>query len=322
MVAKIESVSAKSVLVLKLLRYGGLVAVAGVSLTVGVSAGLAQTALSSTSLDSNGDSVVFDTGSATVGATGTAVGDSSTASGDNSAALGASSTASGNNSSALGANSTASGDSSSAVGASSTASGNNSSALGANSTASGNNSSALGANSTARGTNSVAVGAGASALGNNSTAIGANAFVAVSGNNSVALGQGSIAARPNTVSVGAPGQERQITNVAAGIAPTDAANVGQLNALQNQITGNLSEARRGIAATSALAYVPTPSGPGRTTFAAQRKSFSGRTRPRRCIGAPLWDGNSPLFQRRLWQWRRHPAHRSRRHGSGVVTTRP
>jgi autotransporter adhesin len=247
MVAKIESVSAKSVLALKLMRYGGLVAVAGVSLAVGVSAGLAQTALSSTSLDSNGDSVVFDTGSATVGATGTAVGDSSTASGDNSSALGASSTASGNNSSALGANSTASG----------------------------NNSSALGANSTARGTNSVAVGAGASALGNNSTAIGANAFVAVSGNNSVALGQGSIATRPNTVSVGAPGQERQITNVAAGVAPTDAANVGQLNALQNQITGNLSEARRGIAATSALAYVPTPSGPGRTTFALNGSYFQG-----------------------------------------------
>src|ERR1700730_9965407 len=247
MVAKIESVSAKSVLALKLMRYGGLVAVAGVSLAVGVSAGLAQTALSSTSLDSNGDSVVFDTGSATVGATGTAVGDSSTASGDNSSALGASSTASGNNSSALGANSTASG----------------------------NNSSALGANSTARGTNSVAVGAGASALGNNSPAIGANAFVAVSGNNSVALGQGSIATRPNTVSVGAAGQDRQITNVAAGVAPTDAANVGQLSALQNQITGNLSEARRGIAATSALAYVPTPSGPGRTTFALNGSYFQG-----------------------------------------------
>src|SRR3984893_18114698 len=242
MASKIESVSAKSVLALKLMRYGGLVAVAGVSLAVGVSAGLAQTALSSTSLDSNGDSVVFDTGSATVGATGTAVGDNSTDSGDNS----------------------------SAFGASSTASGNNSSALGANSTASGNNSSALGANSTARGTNSVAVGAGASALGNNSTAIGANAFVAVSGNNSVALGQGSIATRPNTVSVGAPGQERQITNVAACVA---AANVGQLNALQNQLTGNLSEARRGIAATSALAYVPTPSGPGRTTFALNGSYF-------------------------------------------------
>jgi trimeric autotransporter adhesin len=98
---------------------------------------------------------------------------------------------------------------------------------------------------------------------------------AASGNNSVALGQGSIATRANTVSVGAPGQERQITNVAAGVAPTDAANVSQLNALQSQITGNLSEARRGIAATSALAYVPTPSGPGRTTFALSGSYFQG-----------------------------------------------
>jgi autotransporter adhesin len=245
MASKIESASAKSVLVLKLLRYGGLIAVAGLSLAVGVSAGLAQTALSSTSLDSNGDSVVFDTGSATVGATGTAVGDNSTASGDNSSVLGATSTASGNNSSALGANSTASGDSSSA----------------------------FGANSTASGRNSVAVGMGASAFGANSTAIGTNAFVAASGFNSVALGQGSIATRPNTVSVGAPGQERQITNVAAGVAPTDAANVGQLNALQSQVTGNLTEARRGIAAASALAYVPTPSGPGRTTFALNGSYF-------------------------------------------------
>jgi autotransporter adhesin len=210
-----------------------LVAAAAGSLAISVSSGHAQTGLSSTSLDSNGDSVVFDTGSATVGATGTAIGDNSAATGDNS------------------------------------------SAFGANSMATGDNSSAIGANSTARGRNSTAIGAGSSALANNSTAIGANAFVAASGTNSVALGQGSIATRPNTVSVGAPGQERQLTNVAAGVAPTDAANVGQLNALQTQITSNQSEARRGIVAASALAYVPTPSGPGRTTFALNGAYFQG-----------------------------------------------
>ncbi|HEX2352549.1 MAG TPA: hypothetical protein VHJ16_07200, partial [Xanthobacteraceae bacterium] len=41
--------------------------------------------------------------------------------------------------------------------------------------------------------------------------------------NSVAVGQGSVASAPNTVSVGAPGGERRITNVAPGVAPSDAA---------------------------------------------------------------------------------------------------
>ena len=52
------------------------------------------------------------------------------------------------------------------------------------------------------------------------------------GANSVALGTGSIADRANTVSIGMPGSERQITNVAAGTADTDAATVGQLKAIQ------------------------------------------------------------------------------------------
>lgn len=50
-----------------------------------------------------------------------------------------------------------------------------------------------------------------------------------SGKNSVAVGQGSVADRDNSFSVGAAGNERQMTNVAAGTAPTDAVNVKQLN---------------------------------------------------------------------------------------------
>ena len=67
----------------------------------------------------------------------------------------------------------------------------------------------------------------ASATGTNSTAVGAGS--SASGDNSVALGAGSVASAPNTVSVGSPGHERTITNVAAGVSPTDAANVGQVN---------------------------------------------------------------------------------------------
>ncbi|MFA8232924.1 hemagglutinin, partial [Salmonella enterica subsp. enterica serovar Enteritidis] len=65
------------------------------------------------------------------------------------------------------------------------------------------------------------------ASGASSTAIGqgANATAA----NAVALGQGSVADRANTVSVGSEGNERQVTNVAAGTTATDAVNKGQLD---------------------------------------------------------------------------------------------
>jgi len=42
------------------------------------------------------------------------------------------------------------------------------------------------------------------------------------------LGQGSVANQANTVSVGSAGNERRVTNVAAGTGATDAANVGQV----------------------------------------------------------------------------------------------
>ncbi|MET0013680.1 MAG: YadA-like family protein [Sedimenticola sp.] len=50
-------------------------------------------------------------------------------------------------------------------------------------------------------------------------------------NNSVALGEGSVASEDNTVSVGSTTQQRRITNLADGVADSDAATVGQLNAL-------------------------------------------------------------------------------------------
>ena len=56
-----------------------------------------------------------------------------------------------------------------------------------------------------------------------------------SGNNSVALGAGSVADRDNTVSVGSEGNERQITNVAAGTQRTDAANWGQVQDAVNGV---------------------------------------------------------------------------------------
>jgi autotransporter adhesin len=66
----------------------------------------------------------------------------------------------------------------------------------------------------------------ATATGANATAIGGNAQA--SAGNSVALGANSVADRANSVSVGAAGSERQITNVQAGTADSDAVNVAQL----------------------------------------------------------------------------------------------
>ena len=76
--------------------------------------------------------------------------------------------------------------------------------------------------------------ADSSATGADSVAIGGAALS--SGKNSVALGSNSVADRDNSVSVGAVGSERQVTNVAAGTAATDAANVGQLNAVSSSVS--------------------------------------------------------------------------------------
>ncbi|WP_158953373.1 YadA-like family protein [Paraburkholderia acidisoli] len=129
----------------------------------------------------------------------------------------------------------------------------------------------------ATGAASLAVGGGAIASGNASTAIGDQAQA--TGANAVAIGANSVASRDNSVSVGTVGGERQITNVAAGTAPTDAVNLGQLNGVANGLNGRIDDidrsARRGIAASSALNIV-TPYLPGRTTMNAGVAAYRGQ----------------------------------------------
>jgi autotransporter adhesin len=84
-----------------------------------------------------------------------------------------------------------------------------------------------GPDSSATGSDSVAIGPAAKSGGKDSVAMGNGADA--SADNSVAIGAGSVADRADTVSVGSKGSERQITNVAAGTADTDAVNVGQLD---------------------------------------------------------------------------------------------
>ena len=148
------------------------------------------------------------------------------------------SVASGTDSIAVGPAAQASGTSSLAMGDGANASASNASAIGSNAAASGENATAVGTGASATGGSSVALGDGAAATGERSSAIGAGASAEAA--NSVALGAGSVADRDNSVSVGSAGNERQITNVKAGEADTDAVNVSQLRDHGNTINSSIT----------------------------------------------------------------------------------
>ncbi len=126
----------------------------------------------------------------------------------------------------------------------------------------------VGIGSNAAGTDSLAAGPSAVATGSASIALGSGATTAIGSNNSIALGTGAGATFANSValgsgslttvgaqtnysafgligpqnsagevSVGAVGAERQITNVAAGNAPTDAVNLAQLQGVATTAEG-------------------------------------------------------------------------------------
>ncbi|HHV7522427.1 TPA: YadA family autotransporter adhesin [Burkholderia orbicola] len=215
-------------------------------------------------------SLVVGEGAVASGENSSAIGQDALASGSNSSAVGQGSVASGDNSSAVGQGSVASGENSSAVGQGSVASGKNGSAVGQGSVASGENGTALGQNAAASGSNSTALGQNAAASGSNSSAVGQGSVA--SGNNSVALGAGSVADRDNAVSVGSAGNERQITNVAAGTAPTDAVNVQQMN---NTVNSARQDAMGGVAAAMAVAGLPQSTLPGRTFVSMAGSTYGG-----------------------------------------------
>ncbi|MBN3836024.1 YadA family autotransporter adhesin [Burkholderia sp. Ac-20344] len=143
----------------------------------------------------------------------------------------------------------------------------------------GNDFAQLGDGSGATGSNSMALGKGSTASGNDSLAIGNNATA--SGKNSVALGSNSVADRDDTVSVGAPGQERQITNVKAGTAPTDAVNVQQLRdqigSVRNDIDHYRRDASGGIASAVAIANLPQASLAGESMVSIAGGTYSGQS---------------------------------------------
>jgi autotransporter adhesin len=196
------------------------------------------------------------------GADALAAGFGATAAGTKGAAFGTQATASGASSVAIGAGAQATKDGAIAVGLYSAATGINAIAIGVGASATGSIAVGAGAQASNGG---AAFGDGANASGSLSTALGPNASAAAG--NSVAIGAGSIAAAPNTASFGSPGNERRLTNVAAGINPTDGVNVSQLSSLaagfqsqvgglQSQINNNDRRLRDGVAVALAAGGVP------------------------------------------------------------------
>ncbi|WP_198432583.1 YadA family autotransporter adhesin, partial [Burkholderia ubonensis] len=148
----------------------------------------------------------------------------------------------------------------------------------------GSNSSAGGNGAVASGSNSTAVGNGSTASGTGSTTIGAGSTS--SGSNSVAIGAGSNDdGRNNVVSIGTSTAPRQITNVAAGTAPTDGVNVQQLNAAignanaytDAKIRSLRRDADGGTASAMAVAGLPQPSGPGKSMVAIAGSVYRGQS---------------------------------------------
>ena len=152
------------------------------------------------------------------------------------------------------------------------------SAYGSNSSATADNATAIGFRALASATGATALGTNARATGEASVAIGQNAQATAS--NSVALGANSVADQANTVSVGSSGNERRITNVAAGVNATDAVNVSQLYGMQQNIYNQINNVSRtaysGIAMSMAMSanYMPSLD-PGEKSLGVGTGTYQG-----------------------------------------------
>ncbi|HGL4257456.1 YadA-like family protein [Burkholderia dolosa] len=154
-------------------------------------------------------------------------------------------------------------------------------ALGANSAVQASGGTAIGAGADAHAINSIAIGQATSARGENSTVIGQGATAW--GNNSVAIGADSVAEADNSVSFGnsATGTTRTLTNVSAGVAPTDAVNVQQLNesvgGLRSQVEHDRADANGGTASAVAIASLPQAPAPGKSVVAVGGGTYAGQS---------------------------------------------
>ena len=199
--------------------------------------------------------------------------------------------------------------------ANSSASGSNSIAIGPVAAASGNNSVAVGNGATATGDNSVAIGAGSVANRDNTVSVGSdgndrqitNVAAGTQGTDAVNVNQltASVTASTagtvrydtntdgsidyNSVTLGNGDGNTSIHNVAAGVANTDAVNVGQLNSgvqqavnwanayTDQQVQQLANHAYAGVAAAMAMAGLPQAYEPGKSMAAVSAGSFRGES---------------------------------------------
>jgi len=180
----------------------------------------------------------FEAGQKVTANRSTSIGARSKASADDAIAIGTNAKASGSSSISIGKGNTVSGDNSGAIGDPSTITGTGSYSLGNNNSIDADNAFAIGNNVTiANGLN------GAVGIGNNSTVSASTvaSFVPTGATTVVGTSTGS-----NVISVGSNGNERRLTNVAAGGADTDAVNVSQLRAVDDQVSTNTGDIAQGI----------------------------------------------------------------------------
>ena len=104
----------------------------------------------------------------------------------------------------------------------------------------------------------------------------------------------------NTVSFGTQGNERRLTNVAAGINPTDAVNMSQLSSLSSgfqsqfgslwsQVDANQREARSGVALALAASNLHYDQRPGKASVALAYGNFKGQSALAGGLGYALSD---------------------------------
>ena len=94
----------------------------------------------------------------------------------------------------------------------------------------------------------------------------------------------SIGSGPSVVSITENGLNnggRRITNVAAGVKPTDAANVAQVNAVENRLNNKIAKLdkklRGGIANAVAVANIPLVTIPGANMVAVGTGNYKGQS---------------------------------------------
>ncbi len=203
-------------------------------------------------------------------------GDDSVATGTDSTAIGVAANAAGDRTLAIGKGASALGGDAVAQGSNASASGLGAVAQGSDATASGGYSVAQGASAQASGAASIAIGDSSSAQAKNAVAIGSKAVASSTGD--VALGSGSTTssaiatkgvvlnghsyafagtAPTSTVSVGSAGNERTVTNVAAGRlseTSTDAVNGSQLHATNTEVS-KLDHAVKSIQGGDGVKYM-------------------------------------------------------------------